>query len=238
MAREPFDWEQRALGYYNRVHDWLTNTRIEYWFTDPYGQFVTICSVLILACLVSAFSLGLMRDVKHLWTRITSKKPHAIVEDIAQTEMADSTTPFQTPFQPAPSTPHPHHFSSPSAPATTNLDVSTIHVHQHRTGRVSTPGYQTPFADAFANRDFSVLQKYAPETYAVLQEKGLLNKDGTPTKKLQENKKFHWGKVKDENEHEAERAKVTVEELVMDEEKRVRMRKAALDRMKHEVDAE
>lgn len=55
-------------------------------------------------------------------------------------------------------------------------------VHE-RTGRVSSPGYQTPFTVRSSKQDFSGLAKTAPICYDTLQRNGMLNQDGTPTKK-------------------------------------------------------
>ena len=49
-----------------------------------------------------------------------------------------------------------------------------------RTGRLSTPEYQTPFNP---KRNFSGLAQTASVSYATLQRNGVLSPDGTPTKK-------------------------------------------------------
>ncbi|KAF2793602.1 hypothetical protein K505DRAFT_417687 [Melanomma pulvis-pyrius CBS 109.77] len=77
------------------------------------------------------------------------------------------------------------------------------HPTEHRTGRVSTPGYQTPFANTFKTHDFSILARNAPETYATLRGTGMLNKDGTPTKKMLANEKFPWDMAGAEGENQA-----------------------------------
>lgn len=53
-----------------------------------------------------------------------------------------------------------------------------------RTGRVSTPGYQTPFVSSSGQRCYSHLKGIAPVTYATLRQDGVLEEDGTPTRKL------------------------------------------------------
>lgn len=53
----------------------------------------------------------------------------------------------------------------------------------NRTGRLSTPGYQTPFNDTSSPRNFSHLERDAPVSYDTLKRDGMLNADGTPTKK-------------------------------------------------------
>jgi hypothetical protein len=50
----------------------------------------------------------------------------------------------------------------------------------NRTGRLSTSGYQIPF---ITQRNFSGLTKSAPVSYDTLQRNGMLNLDGTPTRK-------------------------------------------------------
>ncbi|KAF2471447.1 uncharacterized protein BDR25DRAFT_314016 [Lindgomyces ingoldianus] len=55
-----------------------------------------------------------------------------------------------------------------------------------RTGRLSTPGYQTPVPTAFLKRDFSSMARLAPEGYKTLQQYGMLDENGTPTKKMVE----------------------------------------------------
>lgn len=52
-----------------------------------------------------------------------------------------------------------------------------------RTGRVSTPGYQTPFVDNLNRRNFSDLAKTAPVSYDTLQRNGFLDTAGTPARK-------------------------------------------------------
>ncbi|KAF3050847.1 hypothetical protein E8E11_008883 [Didymella keratinophila] len=52
-----------------------------------------------------------------------------------------------------------------------------------RTGRVSTSGYQTPFAKVTGRHKFAYLAKDAPDSYYTLRQKDLLNAVGTPTKK-------------------------------------------------------
>lgn len=52
-----------------------------------------------------------------------------------------------------------------------------------RTGRISTPGYQTPFLNGSSSRNFSYLRKNAPLSYDMLQRNGFLDEEGTPTKK-------------------------------------------------------
>ena len=54
-----------------------------------------------------------------------------------------------------------------------------------RTGRVSTPGYQTPtpYFDNASQKKFSDLSKKAPTNYQTLRQNGWLDAAGTPTKK-------------------------------------------------------
>jgi hypothetical protein len=52
-----------------------------------------------------------------------------------------------------------------------------------RTGRVSSPEYQTPFVANSIMHNFSGLAKTAPISYDTLIRNGILNSDGTPTKK-------------------------------------------------------
>ncbi|KAJ4985783.1 hypothetical protein SVAN01_08681 [Stagonosporopsis vannaccii] len=51
-----------------------------------------------------------------------------------------------------------------------------------RTGRVFSPGYQTPFVNISqpSQKNFSYLRQKAPVTYATLRQDDVLNKDGTP----------------------------------------------------------
>lgn len=63
-----------------------------------------------------------------------------------------------------------------------------VRLNGDRTGRISTPGYQTPFSKSSHAQIFSSLAKVAPVSYDALQETGMLAPDGTPTKK--------WSQVK------------------------------------------
>ncbi|KAJ4341332.1 hypothetical protein N0V95_007243 [Ascochyta clinopodiicola] len=51
------------------------------------------------------------------------------------------------------------------------------------TGRVPTPGNQTPFFASPNKQNFSALAETAPISYDTLQRNGILARDGTPTKK-------------------------------------------------------
>jgi len=52
-----------------------------------------------------------------------------------------------------------------------------------RTGRVSTPGYRTPFAKNAGRHNFAYLAKDTPDSYYTLRQKHMLDAVGTPTKK-------------------------------------------------------
>jgi len=56
----------------------------------------------------------------------------------------------------------------------------------------SNSNVPTPFANIFNQQDFSVLERDAPETYKTLRSAGLLNHDGTPTKKLLARRNLPW----------------------------------------------
>ncbi|KAF9701291.1 hypothetical protein EKO04_000202 [Ascochyta lentis] len=70
--------------------------------------------------------------------------------------------------------------------AGTSSNVPSLQSDHHlakRTGLVSTPGYQTPLVTNPGKLNFSGLSKAAPVSYDTLQRNGILNQDGTPTKK-------------------------------------------------------
>ncbi|KAF2878278.1 hypothetical protein BDV95DRAFT_589237 [Massariosphaeria phaeospora] len=91
---------------------------------------------------------------------------------------------------PTPRTPQPHS-SVPTTTATTTTAASAFAKDGNRTGRVSTPDYQTPYAGTATSGyldDYSQLKLKAPLSFETLQKSGMLNADGTPTKKMMESR--------------------------------------------------
>lgn len=65
-----------------------------------------------------------------------------------------------------------------------NAPLSISENADGRTGRVSTPGYRTPYVNNSDRRNFSGLAKTAPVCYATLLRNNVLDVEGTPTKKF------------------------------------------------------
>ena len=65
---------------------------------------------------------------------------------------------------------------------------------ENKTGRVTTPVYQTSFVIKLHKQDFSILEREAPESFRTLQKAGMFDENGTPTKKLLEDKTTPWGR--------------------------------------------
>ncbi|PSN67871.1 hypothetical protein BS50DRAFT_665304 [Corynespora cassiicola Philippines] len=104
-------------------------------------------------------------------------------------------------FHKAPIAPN-HHLpsdttSTPSTPSTTTTSrqlyfYSETPVPVPRGAQISTPGSETLFADAFNTRNFSILARHAPDSYATLQQAGFLDRHGTPTKKAVDHTRQPW----------------------------------------------
>lgn len=96
-------------------------------------------------------------------------------------------------------TPASKSFSTLEAPPSTAIEPS---FHQRptantgpRTGRISTPGFQTPFSKQMptgllGRNHYAELRTTAPENFATLQQIGLLDEDGTPTKKMLQDQRY------------------------------------------------
>ena len=83
-----------------------------------------------------------------------------------------------------------------SSPAASMMNTPTPTLARRSIeNRISSSGSHTPFASAFSRHDFSMLERDAPETYATLRNTGMLNQDGTPTKKLLARENLPWNLV-------------------------------------------
>lgn len=103
---------------------------------------------------------------------------------------ANTGSPQETPVQRKPFPPLKGNVTNGSSSATGNRASFGFGVGKHvdgRTDRVSTPGYQTPLANMPSRRNFSGLLETAPLSYDTLQRNGLLDAEGTPTKKYSPN---------------------------------------------------
>jgi hypothetical protein len=118
----------------------------------------------------------------------------------------------------------PNNLPSSSVPAIYRLSTVTegsstpppiICTAKIRTGRVTTPGYQTPFAIKLQKQDFSLLVREAPESFRTLQKAGMFDENGTPTKKLLEDKTTPWGRNENLLVDEKKNAREEQEVMVM-----------------------
>jgi hypothetical protein len=121
--------------------------------------------------------------------------------------------------------PTPHNTSSSSVPAVRRLSIFTersatpppiTSATENKTGLVTTPGYQTRFVVKLHKQDFSILEREAPESYRTLQKAGMFDENGTPTKKLLEDKTTPWGRNEMLLVDEKKKAREKQEVVVMD----------------------
>lgn len=164
--------------------------------------------------------------------------------NVAVTSIVYDSEP-RTPPQPPSKFPtdiSPLSLDSPSAPKFSNpLPPRPIPRVEH----ASAPGPQTPLADAYARGDFSILKSTAPQLYKTLFQTGMLNGDGTSTKKMRSRsttpsvRKQGTSTLIQSRDDEMDDVvesieKVSFEDLIQDEDMGVRMRKQALARMQSE----
>jgi hypothetical protein len=163
VSNKPTWLEYFASDFFNQLQAYLinisTNDTLQNWLSHPHHQskesFMIVLVVGVVWFAVSVFSQR--RPIK----AITS----LVVIDRAPFDLES----------PALSLP---------PPANTSLSIlSTETLLNNRTGHVSTSGYQTSFGPSPSERNFSGLEKTAPTSYDTLLRNGMLNLDGTPTKK-------------------------------------------------------
>ena len=107
--------------------------------------------------------------------RLTEQGPtHHIPAPPSSTRQANDPKIHNLPETPVRHGATPNSIGADSSPSAIGRNVND------RTGRLSTPEYQTPFNP---KRNFSGLAQTASVSYATLQRNGVLNPDGTPTKK-------------------------------------------------------
>ena len=107
--------------------------------------------------------------------RLTQQGPtHHVPAPPSSTRQANDpkiSNPLETPVRHGAT---PNSVDADSSPSAIGKNVND------RTGRLSTPGYQTPFNP---KRNFSGFVQTASVSYDTLQRNGVLSPDGTPTKK-------------------------------------------------------
>jgi hypothetical protein len=168
---------------------------------------------LLTAC-VSLCILGLLQLKNWLAGTPKVQTPDATDEDtltptsspqpspVYEAEMEETTSRVGQVLTPTPGPAFGHGFKQstvshrkPTYPPSTMGD-------DHRTGRPSAPGYQTPFikgpAFAHGSSDYSNLKHDAPTAFRELVHRGLLNEDGSPTRKTldSERKKRRMSEIK------------------------------------------
>ena len=171
-----------------------SNEMFAHWLNHPYRQPISLFSIFIGLSIIwtikSYFSSWRERCAAAARTTSKLAPQEAANPNSRASQSAPQTVDCKT--MSPPETPVRHEVTPFFAGSDSNDSPSTIGVHvpfgigKHvdgRTGRVSTPEYQTPFIDNSDQRNFSALAKTAPSSYNTLQQNCILNEDGTPTKK-------------------------------------------------------
>ncbi|KAF1926778.1 uncharacterized protein M421DRAFT_93687 [Didymella exigua CBS 183.55] len=158
-------------------------------WTHPDHQ--ALCWITVVFCIIATWlvysHIVTWREFKAQATQMASLQKKVNNDTHAASShqtIGNAHSPPKTPVQPR---------SMPSA-SDTGKDNSLLITGNHvpfgvgkiidgRTGRVSTPGYQTPFVDNSDQYNFSGLAKTAPVSFDTLQRNGLLDTEGTPTRK-------------------------------------------------------
>jgi len=170
----------------------IIDTPAEHWLLHPTGQFVTVCLGFMIFSFALAFSLGLWDDIREFWgwVRGRGRKTATVVVPLASVhgeenmvgrrdqgdeDEADDAFSFQTNnramFTSAVSnTPV---FSKPTGILTPQI------TKDHRTGRLSTPGYQTPYTNTSANAEKFASNNPFAANKGLPQRDGLFNSDNT-----------------------------------------------------------
>ncbi|KAF1844908.1 uncharacterized protein K460DRAFT_405186 [Cucurbitaria berberidis CBS 394.84] len=180
-----------VTGYLTRL---LRDTPLEYWLLDSQGQFGTLFVSVILVALIWLISLEYSAQAENpVASSVSTEATHDNVHGPG--EIQEQPAPVTLPSDDIARTPSPvrasimRSFARPDhRPTNAHLEISPFRTARplgdpDRTGRITTPGYQTPFGKPTHSQDFSSLAEKAPVSYKTLKENGMLHPDGTPTKK-------------------------------------------------------
>ena len=175
----------------------LRGTLLAYWLLDAESQVSKHLVTTALAILIGlAWSIFQAHSVRKA-SRITPLLPTGAKANVAEQAQSVNVRSAPTILQPDHAVRTPLHAGNSMVhslapadrvPTHANLDGSLSSLARplgsaDSTGRISTPRYQTPFGIPTHSRNYSSLARTAPVSYETLQDTGMLNWDGTPTKK-------------------------------------------------------
>lgn len=179
-----------------------SNETFAYWWDHPHRR-----PVFVLSIILGVITIWL--TISHIATRRALKAHAASQEDIKTNVQAPSTHKSTANTRSPPETPQRRRASqafpdkemgmSPSAIGT-RVSFGDNKTVNGRTGRVSTPD-QTPFVNNTGRRNFSALAKTAPVSYNTLQQHGLLDAVGTPTRNFSQSVNMESGAANDDEEY-------------------------------------
>lgn len=208
MHREPTSFEILTHDFLRQVQEYSEqllnstlgpNETLEYWWNHPHRR--PMCLLSIIFAIITIWLI-----ISSIATRRALQAHVASQEDITTDTKTNAQSPttrkstVNTGLTPEISRRlretqalDKNGKGSPSSAIGTHVLFGIDKTVDGRTGRVSTPKYQTLYANNAEQRSFSGLAIYAPANYFTLQQNGVLDAAGTPTRKFSAllSKKFH-----------------------------------------------